>query len=248
MSRIPAVFLSGLSVLAAALPVLGQEGSPQTFEAASTGRVSFAAGGTVRINGSYGYLSVDGWDDPSVEVAIIKSTDSFYEPGQQAEAKQRLERIRVVTERRSDRELSVTTILASRNGDWSPPLPSTTKAGVTVELRIHVPRDSRLVVHHDTGYVWVSDVTGGIDLRSHTGDMIVMLPDPGLYSIDARTALGGISSDFTGTGHNRFVVGTRFTGGGNDAAQRVFLRMGRGNITIKKGPPSATNGKTEEVP
>jgi hypothetical protein len=73
--------------------------------------------------------------------------------------------------------------------------------------------------------------------------MIVMLPDPGPYSINARTVLGGISSDFTGHGHNRFVVGTGFTRGGEDAARRVFLRMGRGSITIKKGPPSATYGK-----
>jgi len=35
-------------------------------------------------------------------------------------------------------------------------------------------RDSRLIVHHDYGYVWVSDVAGDIEVDSHTGDMIVM--------------------------------------------------------------------------
>ena len=71
---------------------------------------------------------------------------------------------------------------------------------MTVEYTVHVPRDSRLVVHQDNGYVWVSDVTGDIEVDSHTGDMIVMLPDPGPYSIDARTRLGSVSSDFTGQG------------------------------------------------
>ena len=65
---------------------------------------------------------------------------------------------------------------------------------------VHVPRDSRVVIHQDNGYVWVSDVTGDIEVDSHTGDMIVMLPDPGPYSIDARTRMGSISSDLTGKG------------------------------------------------
>src|ERR1022692_4265993 len=80
------------------------------------------------------------------------------------------------SERRSDKELAISTILPGRNRF----LPKA-KRGVTVEYRIHVPHDSRLVVHHDNGYVWVSDMTGDLDVRSHTGDMIVMLPDPGPY-------------------------------------------------------------------
>jgi hypothetical protein len=71
--------------------------------------------------------------------------------------------IRVVTEGPSEAELSITTSRASRNGNWAPPLPPTTKAGVTVEYQIHVPRDSRLVIHHDTGYVLLSGVTGDIE-------------------------------------------------------------------------------------
>ena len=51
------------------------------------------------------------------------------------------------------------------------------------------PAILRLVVHHDNGYVWVGDVTGDLDVTSHTGDMIVILADPGPYAIDARTRL-----------------------------------------------------------
>jgi hypothetical protein len=72
---------------------------------------------------------VDDWDEPQVEVTITKSTDRFYKPGQQEEAKRRLALIRVVTKRPSETELSITTIRASRNGNWAPPLPPTTKAG-----------------------------------------------------------------------------------------------------------------------
>jgi hypothetical protein len=117
-------------------------------------------------------------------------------------------------------------------------MPVHSQRGITVEYTVHVPRDSRLVVHHDNGYVWVSDVTGDIEVHSHTGDMIVMLPDPGPYSIDARTRFGSVSSDFTSKANRSFLVGSHFTYAGQASSRRVHLRMGRGSITIKSGPPS----------
>jgi hypothetical protein len=117
-------------------------------------------------------------------------------------------------------------------------MPKTSKRGVTVEYRVHVPRDSRVVIHQDNGYVWVSDVRGDIEVDSHTGDMIVMLPDPGPYSIDARTGMGSISSDVMGQGHKRFLIGSHFVHAGQAPSRRIFLRMGRGSITVKSGPPS----------
>jgi hypothetical protein len=252
------VMVFGVSVLGTALPLLGAEGvveqgPKQSFEVTSTERVNFPPGGTIRLDGSYGYLSVDGWDEPQVEVTIIKSTDRFYEPSQEREAKQRLELIRVVTERRADTELRISTVVPSRGKpfgggqDFSPAslvLPRSIKGGVTVEYRIHAPRDSRLVIHNETGYVWVSDVTGDIEATSRTGDMIVMLPDPGSYSIDARTRLGSVSSDFTGKDlHNQFLVGTHFTYVSEAPSRRIYLRMGIGSITIKRGPSSGPSRK-----
>jgi hypothetical protein len=117
------------------------------------------------------------------------------------------------------------------------------KRGVKVEYTVRVPRDSRLVVHHDNGYVWVSDVTGDIEANSHTGDMIVMLPDPGPYSIDATTRMGRVSSDFTGRARTRFLLGTHFAYASQAPSRRIYLRMGRGSITVKKGPPSGPFGK-----
>jgi hypothetical protein len=111
--------------------------------------------------------------------------------------------------------------------------------GVILEYRILVPRNSQLFVNHDYGYVWVSDVTGNLEVNSHTGDMIVMLPDPGPYVIDARTRLGSVSSDFAGKTLSRFLVGTRFAYASEASSQRIRLRVGRGSITIKNGPPFA---------
>jgi hypothetical protein len=223
-----AAVLCAFSMLESALAAqeLERRGPKQSLEVTSTERANFLPGGTIHIDRSYGYLSVEGWDEPEVQVTVTKSTDRFYKPERMEAARQRLDRIRVATERRSDTELSITTTPASRHG-------------VTLDYRVQVPRDSRLVIHQVTGYVWVNDVTGGIEATCRTGDIIVMLPDPGPYSIDARTRMGSVTSDFTGKArNNQFLVGSRFTYGSPAPSRRIYLRMGIGSITIKNGPPS----------
>ncbi|SPE37975.1 exported hypothetical protein [Candidatus Sulfopaludibacter sp. SbA3] len=235
-------------LLLAALSLL-EAGPKQSFETTKSERMPFLPGGTIRLDNSYGYLTVEGWDEPEVEIIVTKSTDRFFEPEQEQEAGQHFDEVRVVTERRSDKELAISTALPVRNSLFTSvlpsgrlivttPVPPNNKRGVTVEYTVHVPRDSRLVVHHDNGYVWVSDITGDIEVDSHTGDMIVMLPDPGPYAIDARTRVGSVTSDFTGKTISQFLLGTHFTFASQSPARRIHLRMGRGSITIKNGPPS----------
>jgi hypothetical protein len=252
MTRKLAAVLLGLIAMGTALPVLAAQGPAETgpkqsFEATSTQHVSFLPGGAITLNNSYGYLTVEGWDEPEVEITVTKSTNRFYQPDQKEKAEKHFDEIRVAAERRSDKELAISTKLPARHGFPSSVLPSgriiitmpkTSKRGVTVEYMVHVPRDSRVTVHQDNGHVWVSDVTGDIEVDSHTGDMIVMLPDPGPYSIDARTRMGSVSSDLVGQGHKQFPVGSHFVHAGEASSRRILLRMGRGSITIKNGPPS----------
>jgi hypothetical protein len=244
----------GLRMLGAALPLFGSEGPQekgpkQSFEVTTTQRVQFLPGGTIRLDNSYGYLTVEGWDEPEIEITVTKSTDHFYEPNKKEKAAQHFEQVRVLAERRSDKEFAISTTLPVRNRFLTSvlplrriigatPLPPDNKHGVTVECTVRVPHDSRLVVHHGNGYVWVSGVTGDIEVHSHTGDMIVMLPDPGPYSIDATTRVGSVLSDFTGKGISQFLLGTHFAYASQAASRRVHLRMGRGSITIKKGATS----------
>jgi hypothetical protein len=234
----------GLTALVAALPLTGAEaanpaGPKQPFEQSSTQSIKFAPGGTIRVNDSYGALTVEGWDEPEVQITVIKSTDSFYEPNQENDAARRFESVQVSAERRSDKELAITTIMPSRHPIWAPPMKKENHLGITLEYRILAPRDTHLVVKHDNGYVWVSDLTGDLEVKSHTGDMIVALPDPGAYSIDARTRVGSVSSDLYARNRNQFLFGTHYAYADNAPSHRILLRMGRGSITIKKGAPFA---------
>ncbi|HXR34553.1 MAG TPA: hypothetical protein VN754_01315, partial [Candidatus Binataceae bacterium] len=156
MTRKLAAVIFGLGAMGAALPLVAaqgpeQKGPKQSFEATSTQHVNFLPGGTITLNNSYGYLTVEGWDEPEVEITVTKSTNRFYEPEQKEKAEKNFEQVRVVTERRSDKELVISTILPGRHRF----LPKAER-GVTLEYKIHVPRDSRLAVHHNNGYVWVS--------------------------------------------------------------------------------------------
>jgi hypothetical protein len=252
-----AAVLFGLSVMGTTLPSRGADspketGPKQSFEETKTERMNLQPGGVIRIDNSYGYLTVEGWDEPQVEITVTKTTDRFYEQDRKVKAERHFDEIRVVAERPSEKELAISTSLPVRHNLVSSILPSKriivtmpvhSQRGITVEYTIHVPRDSRLVVHHDNGYVWVSDVTGDIEVHSHTGDMIVMLPDPGPYFIDARTRLGSVSSDFADKANRSFLVGSHFAYTGQAPSRRVHLRMGRGSITIKNGPPSGHYGK-----
>jgi hypothetical protein len=243
-----ASLLLGIALPGISLPSLAADGPEvkgpkQSFDVTNTERVKFLPGGAIHLENSYGSLTVEGWDEPEVELTVTKSTNRFYEPAQKGDAERRFDQIRVVTERRSDKELVIATVVQVNKNHFSHLgrifVTRPDKLGITVDYKVLVPRDSRLVVHHDHGYVWVSDVTGDMDVDSHTGDMIVMLPDPGTYSIDARSRMGNVSSEFTGISHNQFLVGHQFTYQSQATSRRIIrLRMGCGSITVKKSPPS----------
>lgn len=62
-----------LMILAACFPVLA--GVPkQSVEVVTTDRVDFAAGGTIRVEGSAGDLNIEAWDEPRIEITVTRST------------------------------------------------------------------------------------------------------------------------------------------------------------------------------
>ena len=232
------------AMLAASL--YGQEGPSAAIEASHSEHVAFKPGGTIRLENSYGYVTVEGWDEPEVQVTVTKTTDNFYKPARKQQALQHMERLHVSTETRSGQEVVISTA-AARGKLLLISWPRPKKRGVTAEYKVLVPRDSRLIIRHDNGYVWVSDLTGDINIHSHTGDMIVTLPDAVEYSIDARTRMGSISSDFVGKGNKQFLIGSHFAFAGHSPKRRVELRMGRGCITILKPPPTGPLWKDPET-
>ena len=199
----------------------------------TTEHFDFAPGGTIKIERSSGCLSVEGWDQPQVEVTVIRLMSGFYTGKAQEQVLDKLRAVTVKSDRRSNTELNITTEMTRQHRWLRVPLSSESLAGVDLEYEIRVPRDSHLVIHHGSGSVIITGVSGGIEASAVSGDVIAMLPDPGPYVIDAKTRLGTIYSDFGNPGHLDF-IGERFASAANASAKRVVLRNGIGGISIQE--------------
>src|SRR4029077_12003945 len=105
-----------------------------------------------------------------------------------------------------DRELAITTEFPSRK--FLTPLRG--KTDVVLDYRIKVPRDSGLSIRHDAGDVVIYGVGGDIEVRAHVGGILLQLPDPGPYSIDAKCGMGSVNSEFGGKYRNPYLMGQSF--------------------------------------
>jgi hypothetical protein len=197
-----------VTALVFGLQLFAQEGAKRPPEVTSTEQVDFAPGGVIHLTTASSNLFVEAWDRPEVEITTIKS-------GRRAPC---LDDVHVVTKNVSANELAITTTLPSSN--FFARLFGRT-CGATVEQHVNAPRDSRLVIQHGAGYLMVSRISGDIDASSRSGDIVLMLPGPGPYAIDAKSRFGSISSDFAGTAHRRKLLGERFASANAPSSRRA---------------------------
>jgi hypothetical protein len=213
----------GLSIFAVA-----EVSVQRPAQVASTERVSFAPGGTVQLNDSFGDLYIEGWDQPAVEMTLVKEMLDYNAP---KDVSDRLERVRFTTEHPSANQLVIGTTIPSRSFFRHP---FGGKGDVDVRYELRVPRDSRLVIHHGGGNILIDNVTGGVEASNRDGDIVLLLPAPGPYAIDARSKMGTVISDFAGKAQVKYLIGEKFIGTNESAAHSIHLRVGFGGITIKE--------------
>ena len=220
--------------LALCLPLLPK--TPlQHVQVVTTGKVDFAAGGTIRFEGSVGELNIEGWDQPQVQVTLTRfdyadATDKYKD-----REKAKLERITLKTEKRSGNELVITTTLPHRNYFMRKVRGATNS---DMNYRIMVPRDSHLIVHHGDGDVILYDIGGDIDATARTGSIVVQLDDPAQYAIDARCKVGDVYSEYDGKYRTHLHMGESLLASAPPPAHRVFLRVRIGDIDIVKMAPN----------
>lgn len=223
-----------------ALTLLADTTTTQPVQVTSTEHVNFAAGGTIRVNNAAGYLSVDGWDQPEVEITVVKSLGYDREPAVRATAL--LEKTQIAIQHISNTELAISTTRTGPNGRFHNPFGI--DRAVMVEYRIRVPRNSHIMIDHADGYASVTGVTGNIEASSRRGDIILMLADLASYAIDAHTKLGAVTADVTGATRRKRLTGETFRYGDASLAHKLSLDMGFGGITIKELPPEAVTPVT----
>lgn len=229
-----------------AIPVLwAVNAPPKRVQTTQTGKAELPSpGGVVRLTNSIGTLTIFGWDEPRVEVTVVKSTKQAFSDAEQSKGSGELDKVKVTTERKGD-EVVISTEFP-RHRDWPPGNPFGRGVDFDLEYQIHVPRNARLVIeHHDVGEIHIDDVTNDIDVNLLQGMVLLHLPQDGKYAIDAKTDFGHVNCDYPGREKpRRWLTGHRWVSEpAGDGAHKLNLKVGYGDVVIlktqlPKQPPS----------
>jgi len=213
--------------------LMAEDEAKQKVQVSSTQHMDFPAGGTLRLKNSIGVLTVEGWDQPEVEITTIKSTKREYAANEREKAARELENVRVAAERQGN-ELVITTDFP-RYRAFPPPNPFAGPSSFDLEYRIKAPSDTRLVVEHDAGEINIDNLTSDIDATLRQGEIMLHLPEEGVYTVRARTDAGHVNSDFPGPQKQMpWIFGHRVIAEASTSSHKLQPRVGYGDIVILK--------------
>jgi hypothetical protein len=220
---------------AAALALVADDRSNRPLSATHADHFNVPAGGSIRLDNSFGEVDIDGWDRPEVEVTVTKSIEKLAQKDG-AVAQQRLDSVQI-TVKQNDVETIVSTVYPERPGFWRL---AGRRGDVDINYRIHAPRASKLIIVHNSGGLNISGISGDIHSTVSNGQITLTLPE-GQYAIDAKCKIGKVYSDFDGHDRRRHLWGDEFDNPSPAHAPNLYLRAGFGDIMILKTqglPPS----------
>jgi hypothetical protein len=222
-----------LLCLCVACLLLGDDEARQKVQVSKTEKMDFPANGTLRLQNSTGELTIEGWDQPGVEITTTKSSKEEYLAKDRDKATKDLDRVQVSAKRNGE-ELVITTVYPHHRAfPYVSPLQTVTN--FDLEYVIKVPRNAKLIVKHEDGDVHVDDVTGNIQATARQGLIALRLVSEMPPAIDAKSYIGTVNSDFAGKEKLQPLhFGHKFEEGAASAPQTLHLRIGYGDIVILK--------------
>jgi hypothetical protein len=224
--------------LCAACLLPGYDEARQNAAVTKTEKVDFPVNGTLRLEHSTGELTIEGWDQPGVEITTTKSSKD------RDKAAKDLDRVKISTKVNGNELVITTEYPHHRAIPYVTALQTVTN--FDLEYVIKVPRSAKLIVKHDDGEVHIDDVTGNIQATARQGLIALRLVSEMAPAIDAKSYLGTVNSDFAGRETRQPLhFGHKFVEGAAGAAQNLHLRIGFGDIVIlkahePKAPPPTT--------
>jgi hypothetical protein len=216
--------------------VLADDGFRQKVQIVKTEHVDFPTRGAVRLKNSTGALTMEGWDQPGVEITTVKSTRTAYASAERAGASHELDRVQVTVGSGGD-ELVITTDFLRHRG-FPPSSPVGRATNFDLDYRIKVPREARLVVNHDIGDVHFDRVTSDIQATTLQGAITLHPAEGGQYAIDA---------DFPGSTKHRFCLVGHQCIQSSPALHRLYLRDGFGDNQHSHDPEAADSPSPEST-
>lgn len=211
--------------------LIGNDAPIEQVEVTHTEHLDFPSGGVLHLEKSIGDLSVEAWDQPGIELTTVKSTKSYYVHDRTAAAQELDSRIRVTTERQGN-ELTIATEFPKH------PLllrPFEGESSYEMQYRLKVPAGAKLVIDHQSGNVYISDILGDIHVTAGIGQIVIHLPENGRYAFNTKSDNGSVESDFKGHEAETLLLGRSFVSEESPAhAQKIYARIKSGDITILK--------------
>lgn len=198
---------------------------------------SYGVARVIQLKDSFGEVFVEGWDQPSIEITIVRSTRKKYDPKDQAEARAKLNRIKVTITKEPDDKLLVTSNFPSRNLFTRP---FRAKTNLKLVYKIKAPRNTVLDIDHDMGVVSVSGIAAQTRITNGIGEISLSLPASEEYLIDASSKLGEVKSEFDAKSNRPYLLGAKASNKAGGGAHKLYLRVGIGEIEIKKSASPST--------
>ena len=218
-------FRSVTFAISVAIPLTAGSLSTQIVTVSETKTLDAAPAGTVHLENSWGTVNIEGWDQPRVEITVIKSTTGLFRA---SEAVQRdagthlLEHAQIKSERNGD-EILISTQVPRRD-----------RAALNVLYNIRAPRGSKIVIDRGNGGVYITGMAGDMQAGMGQGQIILTLPENVEYGVNARAKAGEVYSDSEGREQRHHLLGHSFTGGPSTPTHKLYLRVCYGDIVITK--------------
>ncbi len=220
------IFLFGLGLLLTANDQVRQK-----IQVTKTEHADLSDSGTLHLKNSTGEVTIEAWDQPGVEITTIKSTKLAYPAAGEAHdrAAHDLDAVQVAVTNQTD-GLTISTTFP--RGTRFLPRPSVGSRDFDLEYRIKAPKGVKIIAEHDAGEIHIVNMTGDVRATTNQGTITLQLPASGAYSIDAKSRIGSVTSDFPGT-TTRHHLGHAFAEPAQ-ASHNLYLRTGYGDIIILK--------------
>lgn len=230
-NRVSAAALPAIVMLTASAAMAADEPT-EPVAVTSTQRVALAPGGTVQIDETWGELSIEGWDEPAVEVVMTRRTAKPHAGAKAEKARADLERFGARVEGAAPDRVSIVGV--NPGGSVGRPLGG--KSGVRLTYVLRVPRNSRLELDNGVGTVRIADVTGDIAIDSDVGEVTLKVPIEPTTAVEASSGIGDVevsaALEEQGDLRRRALVGQRFSYQPAQVDKRITVKLGVGSITI----------------
>lgn len=210
---------TGLRIsLALAMLSCSVAGRADEFTRVSHYKVRLFSLGTLTVETRTGDIHIQGWDDPHVVIEAEK----LVRASSARKAAKLYKRIRIKLQG-VDENVMVRTIYPPRR-PWRP---FRGESKLTVNFRIKMPYDAKLVLRTVDGDVWVKGIVGNENIFVNYGDVEIDIPSAEkLHSLHASAFLGTVQSELRGEDSSGFDPKAIFWNPDGQQDVNVHVRMG----------------------